>query len=529
MCCIPWCHTFCCEPQKTYTFYRVKKSKKSDHRNSEIIENFRVVSEKKAQKKETRSRDHRKKRGQPSSRQEKNRKSASLSLEENIVEHVHFPPIIPAPRPFVDLAAGFPAPPEPATVVEEQPAAAPEPEREPEPEPAAVVEENPAGAPAPDPEPTAADRDGGQSSELLQPPQSESVIVVEKKSSPPPSPTQTVVVTQEIPLSPAVVTPPDLAKFLITDSQSTIGFPNDIGEAKPTVDVPETIPEAILEVKQEDSQQEAASAKVEETDAVSPKSGPPVDVEIFATPSERRERSVSRVRSERNSPRSSSRPRSSYSSHLRDSHHSLIYEGGPRRNDSTHSLPRIPLYDRDQAVYIEKIKPRRKKLRESQGVVTKLVPGPVPEPREYSIPVYQYQKDPNYDFGRNLQNLARRAMEEDGLHARRYNENERRVNEAPEAHQRTRKAKSPSLPVVNITITKTTTRKAVNQKALPSPPHSAPPTGSQSRQIIGSKSKKCAPFIRQDSHDSYVFKEQPKVSYYYEESVSDYSSFLYLT
>ena len=60
-------------------------------------------------------------------------------------------------------------------------------------------------------------------------------------------------------------------------------------------------------------------------------SGPQIDVEIYSIASGKRERSVSRVRSERSiRHRSRSRPDSSYSTQqreFRDSHHSLFHDG----------------------------------------------------------------------------------------------------------------------------------------------------------------------------------------------------------
>ncbi|KAI5795827.1 hypothetical protein FPQ18DRAFT_325443 [Pyronema domesticum] len=144
-----------------------------------------------------------------------------------------------------------------------------------------------------------------------------------RKHSPPP---QTPVITHQtvVPTRHNIITPPELAQYLVPPS--TIGPLED------------DTPVAQQPVTPEDT----ATTDLSYFPPVSP--GRYVETEIFASPSGRRERSVSRVRSERSRRRSSSRPRSSYGPprDFRDSQFSLYSDASRRGDDSDGSAPSVP-------------------------------------------------------------------------------------------------------------------------------------------------------------------------------------------
>jgi len=334
MCCIPWCYAFCCEPRKLLKYYRTRNTKDQNQNQHSgkngSVDNARAVDEKAhvhGRERRSKRRSHSasrgaggKERGRERDRnrdrrqQRKPATSSSSSEDENtFVPAVLIPPPPPLdmgqyrdPTPVPDMFGGQYTPPPPPTPYGPERSAAPS---------------------FPSPEPAAS-------------------------PSPPPRPAK-------VPLSPpptALVVggaPYEYARAVITHHDDLLQQADNAADEQQ---------------RQSGDDQQAAPANSEpfhpEWRRVSGSSTPspkrefppsgvrhfvpaPIDVEIFATPSERRrERSVSRVRtsSERNRRRSHSRPRSSWGAggEFRDSHHSLYSDGSRRGEDSDGSAPPMP-------------------------------------------------------------------------------------------------------------------------------------------------------------------------------------------
>lgn len=165
-----------------------------------------------------------------------------------------------------------------------------------------------------------------------------------------------------------------------------------------------------------------------------------VDVEIFATPSERRrQRSVSRVRSESSRRRSSSRPRSSHSTHIRefrDSYQSF-YSDGSRRGeelDGTGSfvppVPSLPREDGDISLYVEQRRKRRIPTQtQNPGPLIRLVPGVAPGPSGNLIDRPLGLPDPHNGFASNTESPTQNVARADEVEVKKCSRREKREQE----------------------------------------------------------------------------------------------------
>lgn len=471
--CLPLLHAFCCEPHKMYRYYKDRKARKLKKQvgdSSDSSDNARIVSEKTSrgqQRGDLRDhrehRDHRRRRSPSDTPADKRRKSPKTSSESHNTGTVASPRIVltppprkrslpPWPAPAVEIQQRYQTPPPPPAIphapnpTEPVPGPAPEPELEPsfahttlvvEPAdpalplvsavaPALQIRHRPATAPP-------ALVTHVSASIPRAPPQGQwpATVLEEGIFSPSQSTLQTqqtpVVTYQEAPSRGSVITPPEVFQYLMPES--TIGPTDD--DKRSNAAAADTSESTGLELVQ-DSHIIAEEPVYGQPTAST--LSPQIDVEIYATPSgRRRERSVSRVRSEKNSRhRSKSRPDSSYSTNhreFRDSHHelrdSMFFLDGPRGDESdSSSMPAfspLPTPDREQSVYIDQTRPRPDQLQarghgsqpRSNPPLTRLIMGPMP--KQSGIEIHRSQVDPNYDFASNLESLAREALREQAV------------------------------------------------------------------------------------------------------------------
>jgi hypothetical protein len=403
MCCIPWCYAFCCEPRRLISFYKRKNSRRHEHTGStDSSDNARVVEEKRprdAERRKRRSHGNTTERRSHNASRGKRRKSPSSSSDANpaFVPAVVIPP--PPPAGDIDEAG-----PEAST----SPAIPPSPPiREPT---------------SPHPSAAASAHNERPETPPLSPPSTVPINDTSTKPVPPRppklplSPTPATVVThQELSNQEAGVKPLNPSRDP-TSKYATVNNGNATNKAL------QRHPEAF------------GKDTLYRRPPPVPRSH--VDVEIFATPSERRrQRSVSRVRSESSRRRSSSRPRSSHSTNVRefrDSYQSF-YSDGSRRGDesdgSMPSIPPVPMLDRDRSVYVDQTRRKRRSQPHSPGTLIRLVPGMGPEPNGLTIDRPREQYDPDLDFKRNIESPERNTMREEELMVRKCSRRERREQE----------------------------------------------------------------------------------------------------
>jgi len=438
MCCIPWCYAFCCEPRQLLKYCRTRNAKgKGQNQNqySGSSDNARIVIEKAHghghRERRSKRRSHStsrvagaKERGRDRDRERRQQRKTATSSSSS-EDGIAFVPavLIPPPPPPLDVEQyrdpsqvpdlpqrlQTPPPPSPVPSGSERPVTPPPPSPPPAPEPAPSPPARPAKVP-------------------LSPPQT--TIVQGQAPTAPFEYTRTVITHQDDPQQ-----QPDTGATEDQQHQSEDDrpAPSDSESTRPEwrhVSVSGT-----------------PSPKREH-----PPSGvrhfipAPIDVEIFATPSERRrERSVSRVRSEKNRRHSHSRPRSSWGGEFRDSHHSLYSDGSRRGEDSDSSVPPMPA----EAGYMRH---RRSRTRDA-GVLVRLVSGVMPEPSGQAVEnanagalVRRGTAPADYGSGydykgnepprRMCSRRQKREMEErDGLHQRREQEEAMRLGREMEERE----------------------------------------------------------------------------------------------
>jgi hypothetical protein len=414
MCCIRWCYAFCCEPRRLIRFYKRKNSQKHEHTGStNSSDNARVVEENRprdAERRKRRSHGNTTERRGHNAPRGKRRKSPSSSSDTN-------PAFVPA--------VVIPPPPPARDIDEARPEASTSPAIPPSP---------------PILEPTSSHPSAAASVPNAR---------FEAPSLSPPSPIPTNNNTSTNPVLPR---PPKLP--LSTPSATVVTHQELLNQE--------------VRVRPLDPSQDPASkhATVNNGSAASntrqghpgafskdtlytrppPVPRPHVDVEIFATSSERRrQRSVSRVRSESSRVRSessrvrsessrrrsSSRPRSSHSTNVREfreSYQSLYSDGsrwGDESDGSMPSVPPVPILDWDRSVYVDQTRRKRRSQPHSPGTLIRLVPGVTSDPNGLMIDRPRGQYDPDLDFTRSIESSERNAMREEEVGARKCSRRER--------------------------------------------------------------------------------------------------------